>query len=752
MVKVREEHPVRDDGSIDLDRWLEQIQSQTEKFSQDELRRACQLAERVEQEAIASGQVWATGRSAWRTGLDMAQILAGLRADQDTLVAAVLYRAVRENRLSLEQIRKDFGVDVAALIEGVLRMAAISAISNPTRKAVLGQHEGQLDNVRKMLVAMVDDVRVVLLKLAERTCVIRAVKNDDEERQRKVAREVFDIYAPLAHRLGVGHVKWELEDLAFRYLQPGAYRKIAQLLDSRRADREQYILDVVAEIKRQLQRAGIAGEVFGRAKNIYSIWRKMQKKKIEFYEVYDVSAVRILVPEIQHCYAVLGIVHSLWQHVPREFDDYVASPKANGYQSLHTAVIGPARKMLEVQIRTFAMHEAAELGIAAHWRYKADGKGARLAQKDRASGYEFKIAWLRQVLEWHEELGDAAVDDLLRGDVGMDRVYVFTPDGHVVDLAAGATPVDFAYGIHTEVGHRCRGAKVNGRIVTLNTVLNTGEQVEILTAREGGPSRDWLNPQLGYVHTSSARAKIQQWFRQRDRDENIDAGRELLERELKRLAIDDMNIRDLAGRLGFRQTEDMYAALGAGELKMSQAVRQFQMPLARTLPADGHQQELLPRPSQVTRAGQGILVDGVGNLLTQLAGCCQPVLGDNILGYITVGRGVAVHRANCPNLHALQQEDPERIVEVAWGVENAIAYPVDIFIKAEDRTGLLRDIMFVLAAEKVNITASHTQSNRNENTATMLFTIEVSDLDLLGKVLSRIAQLPNIIEVHRYKK
>lgn len=747
MVKVREHHPIRDDGTVDLERWLAQVQAQTEQFNADELRRACAVAEAAERATVAAGTIWASGVSAYHTGLEMAQILAALRADQDTLVAAVLYRSVREGSIALDRVAKEFGSDVALLIEGVLRMAAIGAISNPTRKAVLGQQQGQLDNVRKMLVAMVDDVRVALIKLAERTCVIRAVKNDDEERQRKVAREVFDIFAPLAHRLGVGHIKWELEDLAFRYLQPGAYKKIARLLDEKRVDREQYIVDVVDELKRQLERAGIEGEVFGRAKHIYSIWRKMQKKQIDFYEVYDVRAVRILVPEIRDCYAALGIAHSLWQHVPKEFDDYIATPKSNGYQSLHTAVIGPDRKMLEVQIRTFAMHEAAELGIAAHWRYKEGvlktGKGA-----GKVSSYEHKIAWLRQVLEWHEQVGDAGVGDLLQGEVGMDRVYVFTPDGHVVDLAAGATPVDFAYSIHTEVGHRCRGAKVNGRIVTLNTALNTGEQVEIITAKEGGPSRDWLNPVLGFVRTSGARAKIQHWFRQRDRDENVDAGRDMLEREMKRLAVDGLNHRQLAGDLGFRQPDDMFAALGSGDLKMSQLVHHLQEPLAR----EQAQQELLPRPAQATRAGQGVTVEGVGNLMTQMAGCCQPVPGDTILGYVTVGRGVSVHRVDCANLQQLQREDPARIVEVNWGGSSDVSYPVDIFVRAWDRTGLLRDIMFVFAAEKVNITAAHTQSNRHDNTATMLFTIEISSLDLLGKVLSRVEQLPSVLEVHRYKK
>jgi GTP pyrophosphokinase len=748
MVKVRDDHPVLEDGRVDLPRWLDMIQSRTERFGRPELERACLLAERLEREAREAGAGWASGVSGYHTGLEMAQILADLRADQDTLVAAVLYRAVREGLLPLEAAARDFGADVAGLIEGVMRMAAISAISNPTRKAVLGQQQAQLDNMRKMLVAMVDDVRVALIKLAERTCAIRAVKEADEERQRKVAREVFDIYAPLAHRLGVGHIKWELEDLAFRYLQPGAYKKIARLLDEKRTDREQYIADVIDEIRRQLQRAGIEGEVFGRAKHIYSIWRKMQKKQIDFYEVYDVRAVRILVPEIRDCYAVLGIVHSLWQHVPKEFDDYIATPKRNGYQSLHTAVIGPQRKMLEVQIRTVAMHEDAELGVAAHWRYK---EGARA--KGGPGGYEHKIAWLRQVLEWHEELGDVGISEVLKGDVGMDRVYVFTPDGHVVDLAAGATPVDFAYTIHTEVGHRCRGAKVNGRIVPLNTVLNTGEQVEILTAREGGPSRDWLNPALGFVRTSGARARIQQWFRLRDRDENIAAGREMLERELRRLALDEVNMRELAAQLGQRSAEDMYASLGAGDLRMSQVLPKLPSPLAgKGVGGPERQAELLPSEPPPARSGQGLLVEGVDNLLTQLARCCRPVPGDAILGYVTAGRGVVVHRIDCHNLQQMQREDPARIVEVSWGDADRITYPVDIFVKAMDRTGLLRDIMFVLANEHVNITAAHTQSERRDNTATMLFTIEIAGLDMLGKVLGRIEQLPGVLDVQRYKK
>ncbi|WP_370211098.1 GTP diphosphokinase [Alloalcanivorax venustensis] len=745
MVTVRRQQPAEVDAR-DWNAWLEQLNARVPVRDPALLERACQVAERCERAGEAAGRLWPYGKGCLTIGLEMADVLADLGADAEALPAAVLYRAVREGQLTLADVNKDFGEPVARLIEGVLRMAAIGTSLNPTRKAVLGQQDGQLDNVRKMLLAMVDDVRVALVKLAERTVIIRAVKESDPERQQKVAREIFDIYAPLAHRLGVGQLKWELEDLSFRDLQPGAYKKIAKLLDEKRLDRESYIDEVIDSLRGHLDRNGIKGtQVYGRAKHIYSIWRKMQKKHLDFGEVYDVRAVRVLVREVRDCYAALGIVHSLWKHVPKEFDDYIASPKDNGYQSLHTAVVGPERKMLEVQIRTFDMHEEAELGVCAHWRYK---EGSKAGRKSRS--YEQRIAWLRQVLEWHDELGDNAdtmIDELKHGLVS-DRVYVFTPDGHVVDLEAGATPVDFAYHIHTEVGHRCRGAKVNGHIVPLNYNLNTGEQVEILTAKEGGPSRDWMTPSLGYVATSSARARIQQWFKRQDRDVHIAQGRAILEREISRLARDRIDLDALAPQLNLKTGDDVLAALGAGDLRPGHVVNQ-----AQSLLGDDPQQELafVPARSKASESGD-VTIQGGGNQLTHMAACCRPVPGDQVMGFITQGRGVTVHRADCHNLLAMQGEEPNRVIEVSWGEADRIFYPVDIFLRAWDRQGLLRDVIAVLANEKVNVTAVHTESHTEDNTATMLLTLEIASLGGLGKVLAKMDQLKGVLEVRRYKK
>jgi GTP pyrophosphokinase len=499
MVQVRAHQPVNDDGSINLEAWLEHVLSVDPALDREALHDACEFAREAEQQANAAQNLWAEGASSFRAGLEIAEILADLKLDQDSLVAAVLYRGVREGKVTLAAVHQRFGPVVAKLIDGVLRMAAISASLNPRDSLVLGS-QAQVENLRKMLVAMVDDVRVALIKLAERTCAIRAVKEADDEKRQRVAREVFDIYAPLAHRLGIGHIKWELEDLSFRYLEPDQYKQIAKLLHERRLDREQYINDAMDHLRAELEATGIKPDISGRAKHIYSIWRKMQRKGLQFSQIYDVRAVRVLVPEMRDCYTALGIVHTLWRHIPKEFDDYIANPKENGYRSLHTAVLGPEGKVLEVQIRTHAMHEEAELGVCAHWRYKGTDV------KSGSNHYEEKISWLRQVLEWHEELGDiGGLAEQLRVDIEPDRVYVFTPDGHAIDLPKGATPLDFAYRVHTEIGHNCRGAKINGRIVPLNYSLQTGEQVEIITSKHGTPSRDWLNSNLGYVTTSRVR-------------------------------------------------------------------------------------------------------------------------------------------------------------------------------------------------------------------------------------------------------
>ena len=743
MVKVREDYAVTRDGQVDIEQWVQQLQAQGVLEDVEQFRRACELAADIDREAFREDRLWAPGASSFRTGVEMVQVLVELHLDQTSLVAAILYRAVREERVSLDVIRKAFGDEVAGLINGVQQMAAISAIHHPLKGHVLGQAEGQLDNVRKMLVTMIDDVRVALIKLAERTCALRAVKDADADKRLRVAREVFDIYAPLAHRLGIGHIKWELEDLSFRYLHASAYKKIARLLDEKRLDRDQYIKRVLTILQDALAEAGIKADLTGRAKHIYSIWRKMRRKGIDFSQVYDVRAVRILVPEVRDCYAALGIVHGIWRHIPHEFDDYIANPKENGYQSLHTAVIGPEGKVMEVQIRTQNMHEEAELGVCAHWLYKGTDRGKK------AVGYEAKINWLRQVLEWQEELGDVSrLADHLQSDVTSDRVYVFTPDGHVVDLPQGSTPVDFAYRVHTEVGHACRGAKLNGRIVPLTYPLKTGDQVFILTSNNPAPSRDWLNPSLGYIQTPRARAKVAQWFKMQDRDRNLVDGRAILEDEFRRLSIYDVNLDELAQKVNLKTADDMFAAVGAGDLRPTHVANVAQ----EMLEPKSKQLDLKLNPARRKRdydSESDVRIQGVGKLMTHIAKCCKPLPGDPIGGYITVGRGVTVHRQDCLTFLHQQEYEPNRIIEVSWGGKPEAVYQVDVEIQAYDRSGLLRDITSLLATSKTNVLALNTHTNLDENTAMMVVTLEISSLEQLARLLAQIRNLPNIIDVRR---
>ena len=745
MVKVREDQPLTASGKVDIQQWLTRLQEDVRLRDPERLVEACELAETLELEAPRTHRVWLSPGSSFRMGLEMADILGDLKLDQATLEAAVLYRAVREGLLSLEAVTKRFGEEVASLIDGVLQMAAISYPLAPDHG--MGQHNQQ-ENLRKMLVNMVGDVRVALIKIAERTCALRQVKDAPREKCLQVAREVADIYAPLAHRLGIGQLKWELEDLSFRYLHEDEYKAIAKLLAEKRLDRDRYIHDVVETIKGLMEAQHIHRyDVDGRAKHIYSIWRKMKRKRIDFSQVHDVRAVRILVPEVADCYTVLGIIHSRWHHVPNEFDDYIANPKKNGYQSLHTAVMGPENKVLEIQIRTFAMHDEAELGVCAHWRYKGHDTNAK------SRSYEEKIAWLRQVLEWQDEVG--GFGDLREGlssDVAPDRIYVFTPDGHVIDLPRIATPIDFAYRVHTEIGHRCRGAKINGRIVPLTYKLKTGQQIEILTATKGGPSRDWLNPSLGYVRTSRARAKIQAWFKHQARGQNLDEGRALFDREMRRLDVEGLDLPKLAKAVNYLNADDMYAAIGAGDLRIGQVLHQAQQLFGET---DDQEQlnRLLAKPQrQSSKATKSdITVLGVGNLKTSMANCCRPVPGEPIIGFITQGRGVTVHRQDCSNILQLRLDEPQRIIEVEWGERAQTRYPVTIEIQAWDRSGLLRDVTGLLGNEKVNVLAVNTLTDTDEGIARLRITLEVDGLESLGRLFSRIQQLPNVTEVRRLR-
>ncbi len=734
VVKVRAGLTTGKDGEFELDTWLAGLSVKLDQKNTEILGRACELARRCS----------ATSDS-FHTGLEIVHILLDLQMGADSLVAGLLYRSVVEGKISLDEVNAQFGERAGFLITGVQRMSAISELNIDRQATVLGQADAQKDNIRKMLISLVDDVRVALIKLAERTCAIRAVK-DDPDRRLSVAREVFDVYAPLAHRLGIGHLKWELEDLSFRYLYQDAYHKIAKLLDGKRMERDQFIERVKELLSGALQQSGVKGELSGRSKHIYSIWRKMQHKGIGFSQVYDIRAVRILVPEVRDCYAALGLVHGLWRNIPNEFDDYIANPKENGYRSLHTAVIGPEGRVLEVQIRTYEMDEEAELGVCAHWHYKG-AEGPR----DGVSSYEEKIAWLRQVLDWHEETGDAhKLSEQFSSDTVQDRIYVFTPQGDVVNLAQGATPLDFAYHVHTEVGHSCRGAKVNGSIVPLTYQLGTGQRVQIITGREAVPRRDWLQPDSGYLKTSRARAKVQHWFRAQARDENVDAGRRLLEREFKRLALTSIDYKRVAQRVQYSTVEDMFAAAGAGEVSAAQVLSAAQDFISEESPAESPAIKL---KKSGHRSGDShasaIQVHGIGNLLSHIAGCCKPLPGDAIVGFITQGRGVSVHRRDCGQLLHLQQTSSERIIEVNWGSETRLGYEVDIRIDVYDRPGLLRDITELLARARINVLAVNSTTHRNDNTGVLSLTIEVPDLTALGKLLERVCRLSNVISAVR---
>jgi RelA/SpoT family (p)ppGpp synthetase len=598
----------------------------------------------------------------------------------------------------------------------------------------------EAESLRKMFLATVDDVRVVLIKLVDRLHNMRTLGSLSQERRERIARETLEIYAPLANRLGIWQIKWELEDLGFRHYDPDTYHHIAELIDEHRETRESYIAKVIAELRSRLRLEGIDAAVEGRSKHIYSIYRKMRRKGVEFDQIYDIRGIRILVDTVQDCYAALGVVHSLWKPIPGQFDDFIATPKDNMYQSLHTAVVGPEGRTIEAQIRTRDMHRRAELGIAAHWRYKEGSK--------RDIAYENKVAWFRSLMDWRQDVEDAKeFVDTIKSDFLEERVYVFTPKGEVRDLPAGATPIDFAYYIHTEVGHRCRGARVNGRLVPLTYKLQNGDQVEIITAKRGGPSRDWLNPHLGFVQSARSRQKIRRWFRQQDREENINFGREQLRRELKRLNLaDDIKYQDISQLFEYDDVDDFFAAIGYGDLN-SQRVA------AKVLQVLRHEEVFAEEEEEtVAVTPEGIRVKGVGDLYTQLAQCCKPDPEDPspIVGYITRGRGVTIHKWDCPNiLVRTNQGEVERLIEVDWGKTEKRIYPVVIKVRAWDRDGLLRDIATVIAEEGVNMRKVNSAAVQKTNLATLTATLEITTIGQLINILDRIEHLPNVIEVSR---
>lgn len=680
-------------------------------------------------------------------GQEMVEILCQLNMDDATLQAALVFPYCEQHALSEEDIVDEFGKEIRDLIVGVRRMDAIKSLH---ARKVNGSgfaersDEQHIDSIRRMLLAMVEDVRAVVIKMAERICALQQVKKADEETRVMVARECASIYAPLANRLGIGQLKWELEDLAFRYLHPITYKQIAKQLDGKRRERAEYIETIVGDLQGLLDSEEIRAEVYGRPKHIFSIWKKMQKKRLTFEQLFDIRAVRIIAERLQDCYAALGTVHASYKHLPNEFDDYIATPKPNGYQSIHTVIVGPEGKSVEIQIRTQKMHQDAELGVAAHWKYKEGSTG-------KQSGYDERINWLRRILAWQEEVAESGdLVEELRSQVFDDRVYVFTPKGDVIDLPQGATPLDFAYYIHSNVGHRCIGAKVNGRIVPFTYLLQSGDQIEVLTGKEPNPSRDWMHPGLGYVHSSRARATIHSFFKKQDRDKNLAAGKELLERELQRAHLPAKVPNEAFEKFNLQTLDDLYTAVGAGDVRVMQVINfihHLQEPPAP-------EPEISPKvKTRKTAAGSGkkdaVVVQGVGHLMSQLANCCKPVPGEAILGYITQGRGVSVHKESCDQLQHLLSQHPERQIEVNWSQELKVGFETGIDIFCHDRTGLLRDITTVLANENVPLLGVNSLSDKNRQTALITISIEVQDLDTVSKVLTRLRQLKGVTDAKR---
>jgi GTP pyrophosphokinase len=682
-----------------------------------------------------------TGESEARHRLSTADILFGLRMDAETLCAALLNGCLGRDGTTEADLGQRFGTGLARMVADLGRIGQLTNVERVIAEKDQHEHE---ENLRRLLLGIAEDVRVVLVVLAERLHLMRMAKHLERARQQELAEDTRRVYAPLANRLGVWQIKWELEDLALRYLEPDEYKRIAKLLRERREERQDYIKGVIDILRQEFERVGLRADITGRPKHIYSIWRKMQRKGVDIADIFDLRAVRVMVDDIPACYMALGIVHGLWRHIPKEFDDYIATPKGNMYQSLHTAVIGPEDKPLEVQIRTHKMHEHAELGVAAHWAYKES--------KGHDPEFQRRVVWMRNWLELQSE-GDQGGDFVERFKAEFEpvHVYVLTPQAKVIELPKGATPLDFAYAIHSEIGNRCRGARVDGRIVPLNYQLGSGDTVEILTQKNATPSRDWLSPHHGYMVTARARNRVRQWFKLQDYDRYLAEGRTQLDKELARLGIDTKPPLDkLAPRYNLQKGDDLLAAIGRGDVAPGHVARQVGEPRAERQEAA----ETSPEPKQPTalpRARRAeVVVEGVEDLMTQMATCCRPVPYDKLVGFVTRGRGVVVHRRNCRNILNLATEERERLLDVSWAEQPPDAgYPVDIVIVAADRKGLLRDVSSVLADEDANVLGTNTQSDPTSDVASMRFTIEVANAEQLDKVLNKLRQLPDVIDVRR---
>ena len=690
----------------------------------------------VEEDSLlrhACEMVWELpAEGALPNSLDVALLLSELGSDETTLIVALLSSTRLFQSCNYEELEKKFGSKIMELVKNVIQLHEFRGERDDSSPE-------QVERLRRMLLSMVNDVREVLIKLAFRVQRLRQLKLAPEEEQQEVARESLEIYAPIANRLGIGQLKWELEDLAFRYLEPDTYRKIAVSLDEKREEREQFIVDVVSKIKQITAVENISAEIYGRPKHIYSIWKKMTSKSRSFDELFDVRAVRVVVDTIAECYVVLGLVHAQWRHINKEFDDYIANPKDNGYQSLHTAVYGPHGKPVEIQIRTRQMDEFAEHGVAAHWRYKEAGSGK--------SSLQSGIDSLRKLLDSTRNNDEELLENF-RSEMFHDRVYVLTPEGRVIDLPEGATPVDFAYAVHTEIGHRTRGAKVNGHIVQLTYPLKNGERVEILTAKEALPRRDWMISHLGFIKTSRARNRIRSWYRKQDKEKNYLEGKALCDREFKRHGIKP-DIAKVVAHFKLESADELYINVGRGDISVAQMASMLHefdenQPAENSIPL-----QTVVRHKPLEKSSSSVSVLGVGNLLTTIANCCMPVPHDDIIGFITKDRGVSVHRTDCKNILHLREKDQLRLIEVEWGDTEAKYYPVNLVIHANDRHGLLSDITRTLSDDKINVIAVNTMSNKKDQTARMSVTIEIRDLQQLTRIMDKISLLRNVIDVRR---
>lgn len=676
--------------------------------------------------------------------IEVTAILAEMSMDVDTLAAGLLHDVAEDTDYSIDYIQSQFGKTISVMVDGVTKLKRINQLSN-VRQGVADQ---KAESLRKMFLAMVEDVRVVLIKLADRLHNMRTLESQPDHKKRRIARETLEIFAPLANRLGIAQIKWELEDMSFRYLEPAKYKQLARAMDQKRTEREAWIEEVKEKLIAELAASGIKAEITGRPKHIYSIWRKMQRKEIGFEQIYDVHGFRVLVDSEADCYAALGIVHALWRPIPGEFDDYIANPKDNMYRSLHTAVLSRTKgRPMEVQIRTHEMHQVSEYGIAAHWRYKEQTKHDRQ--------FEDNIAWLRQLMEWRQDVTDAdEFVDGMKTDVFNDRVYVFTPQGDVIDLPAGSTAIDFAYAIHTELGHRCRGANVDGRLMPLDYKLKNGEQVSVIAAKRGGPTRDWLNPNLEYVATQRARSKIRAWLKRQNRDDNIRQGKQVLDKELRRLSI-SQSLESIAELFSFEETDDFLAAIGYGEVN-SQHIAQRLLEHERKEKEEAQLAKgIIPNRSTRARQGDprstpGVHVQGLEGVMTQPGRCCSPIPGDTIIGYTTIGRGVTIHRRDCPNIVSkIRSGRNNRMIEVQWSSDENEFFKVNIHVQAYDRPNLLRDFTLLVAEERINLPHVEAVTGNQDNMAIINATLEISDVRQLTRILTKIDRMPNVIETRR---